>query len=162
MPLKHDGYLVAVRNKSTGEITIAGETTSESFTVKGLDSATEYSIYVRTFTNNSNGTRSWGSYSEPVSIQTLMSPPQNLRYTSKSSSQITLKWDKVSGASYYEIYEKTSSGYKVVATTTSTKYTLKNLSANSTHTYCVTANKTLESGVLAGSASAMLTVTTNK
>ena len=55
------------------------------------------------------------------------------------SSEITLAWNKVTGAKSYEVYQKSGSKWKKIKTTSSTSYTVKNLKADKEYQFKVRA-----------------------
>lgn len=63
--------------------------------------------------------------------------------TSKTSSSVTLTWNKVKGATGYRIYKKTASGWKKLGDTTKLMYTENNLESETKYTYAVRAYITL-------------------
>lgn len=68
------------------------------------------------------------------------SMPRNLRVDSVTSNSVTLKWDKVTGAGAYKIYQRTSDNrIRLIATVpgTAESYTDTNVNPNNTYTYCV-------------------------
>ncbi|HHV65407.1 MAG TPA: hypothetical protein GXX46_10105 [Peptococcaceae bacterium] len=69
------------------------------------------------------------------------SAPVNLRVTTASTEEITLTWNSVSGADYYEVFRSTSpSGtYSYLGSTTSRSYTDTDVTANNVYYYKVQA-----------------------
>lgn len=68
------------------------------------------------------------------------SMPRNLRVDSVTSNSVTLKWDKVTGAGAYKIYQRASNNkIRHIATVpgTAESYTDTNVNPNNTYTYCV-------------------------
>ena len=73
-------------------------------------------------------------------VAQLPSMPKNLRVDSVTSNSVTLKWDKVTGAGAYKIYQRTSDNrIRLIATVpgTAESYTDTNVNPNNTYTYCV-------------------------
>jgi len=66
------------------------------------------------------------------------STPTGLTATA-GDSQVTLSWNSVSGASYYDIYRKSDSTYPFYASTTDTSYTDTGLTNGTTYYYKVSA-----------------------
>lgn len=74
------------------------------------------------------------------SVAQRPSMPKNLRVDSVTSNSVTLKWDKVTGAGAYKIYQRTSDNrIRLIATVpgTAESYTDTNVNPNNTYTYCV-------------------------
>ena len=68
------------------------------------------------------------------------SMPRNLRVDSVTSNSVTLKWDKVTGAGAYKIYQRANNNkIRHIATVpgTAESYTDTNVNPNNTYTYCV-------------------------
>jgi hypothetical protein len=64
----------------------------------------------------------------------VVSPPTNLRAGPATSSSVTMTWDVVAGASFYQVAYRTASAssYTVVNTGTQNGYTVGNLTPNTT------------------------------
>lgn len=156
---KSDGYQVTVYDYSTGKTTTAGWTgkNTNSYTVKNLKNGGKYQIRVRAYYLYNN-TKYPGIYSEAQEAITKCAAPANVKASNISSKQCTLSWSKVSGAEGYKIYEYVNNKNVLVATCTGTSYTIKNLTAYSSHKYRVWAYKTLNSKQYLGTASSMVTV----
>ena len=74
------------------------------------------------------------------SVAQRPSMPKNLRVDSVTSNSVTLKWDKVTGAGAYKIYQRASNNkIRHIATVpgTATSYTDTSVNPNNTYTYCV-------------------------
>ncbi len=79
-------------------------------------------IRVRAYTENYNGKKVYGKWSN----WKYACPQPDVTKIKKSGKGLALSWDKISGATRYEVYASTKqkSGYKKVKTTTSTRFTL--------------------------------------
>lgn len=80
----------------------------------------------------------------------IPSKVSSLAVSAQSANSITLKWAKAQGAQGYAVYSFDGKTYKLLGKTTALSYTVKNLTANSSYTYCVKAyltakNKTVYS-----------------
>ncbi|MGC7869924.1 cell wall-binding repeat-containing protein [Desulfosporosinus sp. SYSU MS00001] len=85
----------------------------------------------------------------PQNALALSTPtaPANLYASALNSSQISLTWNTVSGATTYYIYRGTSSGnYSVVGTTTSSSYIDTGLSSGTAYYYKVQASNSAGGG----------------
>jgi len=67
--------------------------------------------------------------------------PSSLKAVSSSYNSINISWSTVSGATAYEVYRGSSSGglYKLITTTTATKYNNTGLTTNTIYYYKVRA-----------------------
>lgn len=75
-----------------------------------------------------------GTYSAKYTIQI---PATSKISYSATTNTIKLTWQKVSVASGYAVYRKTSSGWKLLGKTTATTYTDKKLTSGTKYTYAV-------------------------
>ncbi len=104
------------RKTSSGSWTQLGTTTSTSYTDKTAKAGTTYSYRMRCV--KSDGTTSTSSYSSSKSIRRLTNG--KISSLTNTSTGITVKWSKVTGASGYYVYRKTGSGsYTKIKTITS-------------------------------------------
>ena len=85
----------------------------------------------------SNG--AWSAY-KSYAINYLASP-KSVKTTSTIGTGITVKWDKVQGAAQYRVYRKTSASgsWTLLAKTTATSYTDKNVSIGKSYIYTLKA-----------------------
>ena len=67
-----------------------------------------------------------------------------------TKDSILLKWDDVTGATSYRIYQKTTNGWKYLGSTNESSYTVKNLKANKSYTFAVKSCIKTSSGLLEG------------
>ncbi|MHA6530505.1 fibronectin type III domain-containing protein [Paenibacillus sp. BAC0078] len=107
---------------------VAGSVATTSFTKTALAANTEYTVRVRA--KNTGGA---GEYSTPVMLKTLLVTPTPT--TVSTSSQVTVSWAAIAGATGYEI----DVDGKVVDNGTELSYTHKGLTPSTSHTYKVRA-----------------------
>lgn len=112
-------------------------------TVKYLDkniaSGKSYYYTVRPYTSKS-GKNSYGSYNKSGRNTVYLKEPKVT--ATKSHKSVTLKWNKTTGASGYEVYRKSgNSGYSKLDATTALSYTDKNVEPSTKYTYAVRAYK---------------------
>lgn len=159
------GYRVYKYNsgKKTYEsvVTISGGSAT-SYKVTGLKDATEYKFKVKAY-RKVNGETVWGSASSEYRTCTTPLKVKNLKLSTKSSS-VTLKWEKTSGATGYELYRYNSKTkkYDKIATINSdstVSYTDKNLKKGTTHQYKVRAYKKYENSTFCGVCSTVKKIT---
>lgn len=155
-----DGYQVQVY-RSTGWVN-DGTTTSTSYTVSSLASASNYSFRVRAY-KTVNGTKYYGAYSSALVSATTPDKVTGLSTSARSTNYVTLKWTKQAGATRYRVYKYNSSTgkyalYKEVTTNTCKVTGLK---ANTTYKFKVRAYKDAKEGItLTGAYSAVYTTYT--
>lgn len=112
-----------------------------TYKVTGLKSATQYKLAVCAIADG--GAR--GSQKE-ISVYTALSKPASFKAASSTVKSVKLTWKAVSGATEYKIEQKTSSGWKTVATTDKTTATVSSLSSYTGYTFRITAYKKLADG----------------
>ncbi len=96
-------------------VTLSGGTNT-SYNVSGLDGATEYRFKVKAY-KKVDGVVSWGIASAEYRQSTNPWKVKNLKL-SKKSTTVTLKWDKVRGATGYQLYRYNSGTRKYEKITT--------------------------------------------
>lgn len=109
-------------------------TSSTSYKDSGLEAGTKY--YYRVVAVNgsveSDESESYGVYTKPNVITSA-------KFSNITSSSLTISWDGVKGADYYEIYKRKPgeswSGLKPFATVSGTSYNDSGLSAGSKYYY---------------------------
>ena len=102
-----------------------------SYRVTGLKPDTYYSYRIRA--NNTDGS---SSYSRAKTLKTTSMPPETVKET-RSQTSITLRWDRVSGASNYDLLFNGTT-YRV----TDTSKTISGLTANTSYNYQIRVNTT--------------------
>lgn len=114
--------------------------TTKTYTDKSLKKGVKYYYAVRHYITV-NGIKYYSSYSSSKSAITLKTPSVALKSANKASK---ITYEKIYGASGYEIYMKASGGkYKLIKTTSKTSYTKKSLSSKKTYYFKVRAYKTV-------------------
>ncbi|MBQ8029334.1 MAG: leucine-rich repeat protein [Clostridia bacterium] len=113
-----------------------------TYTVGNLKAGTTYKFRLRAY-KKLNGNTLWSSASSTVKV-TTNSPLPKLTATAKitatkTSSSVTLNWNKVAGASGYRVFQKVSGKWKKLTDTSKLTYTVKNLKANTKYTFAVRA-----------------------
>ena len=103
-----------LRKTGSGSWTKVGNTTSTSYTDTTAKSGTTYTYTVRCI--SSDGKTYTSSYNTTGKSIKYLSRPK-VSSASNTSTGVTVKWGKVTGASGYYVYRKTSSGsYSKIAT----------------------------------------------
>lgn len=136
---KCSGYIVSIYDPVTKKYTSNAITTANAASAAKLQAATGYYLAVRAFNDYSSG-RIFGNYTK-IQCATKPEIPGNFKCAAKSDTECRLAWDKTTGATGYKLYEVTSSGKKLIAKTSGTSYTVKNLAKDSKHTFAVAAYK---------------------
>ncbi|MCM1272099.1 MAG: fibronectin type III domain-containing protein [Clostridium sp.] len=88
--------------------------------ITGLSPATTYYVKVRAV-YYSNGVYSYGPMSDALAVTTAPEKPKTVKELKATTSGVTLKWSKVSGATGYVVYRDN----KKVASTKNTNVTIK-------------------------------------
>ena len=164
------GYEVYIRT-ATGSYEKIGNTTNTNVTILGLTEGTTYYVKIRAF-RIVNGTTTYAkNYSSEVKVVTdseeeeITKPAQvtNLKTKNITKTTTDLMWNRVTGATGYEIYLRTAgTSYSSQGTTTNTYGTLINLTANTTYYAKVRACKTVNGTTVYGDFSTEVIFTTAK
>lgn len=154
-------YKVYSYNSSSKKYTELKTTTNTKYTISKLSAGKTYQYAVRAYAVK-NKTTYTGIRSSLLSVATAPAKIGSLSQSASSTSSVTLKWAKVSGASGYAVYSYDSANktYKLVKTTTSTSLKITNLKAASSYKYAVRAYRTASSKKYYGSYSSVLTTIT--
>lgn len=119
------------------------DVTTNSLSVTGLKAKKEYKFYVAALDSSGKElVRSTNfSVTTPAKPSSKLAAPTGLTASAKTEKTITLKWNKVSGASAYRVYKYDSSTGKFVKYKNVTKTTCKvsGLSAGTSYRFMVAA-----------------------
>ena len=130
-------------------------TTKTSYTNNSVTSGTKYYYKVKAVVTI-NGANYAGAYSAVKSTVPMTTPTAALTVT---STGITVKWNKVTGATAYRVYRKVGSGdWKLLKTVTGTSYTNTGLTNGTKYQYKVVAVKKVGSTTYTSDASAIKTM----
>lgn len=156
-----NGYQLYRYNTKTGKWTKIKTTSKTSYEVEDLKAATKYQFRVRAY-DKVSGKTVYGSYSSTLTAYTAPDEVKNLSVSKRTNTAITLKWNKVSGATKYQVYLYNTSTKKYVckATVSGTTATIKGLSKGTTYKFKVRAYKTVGSTKYYGDFSDTRTATT--
>lgn len=134
---KAEGYEVYQWIGTTDSYKLIGTTTSTKFTNSKKSSGTMYRYKVRAF-NNVDGQRIEGAYSSELTTCTL---PANVSFSlcSTDVDSITLKWNKVSKTTGYQVEMYTNGTWETLSTLSGTSYTASDLSQNTAYRFRVRA-----------------------
>ncbi|MGN0522571.1 MAG: GH25 family lysozyme [Eubacterium sp.] len=155
-------YQLYVKNVTKGT-SFYVTTSTNTIKIGNLTPANEYSVKVCVGMKNKSGDIIYGTYSKANEKHTLPGQVTNLRVKSRTTTSVTLTWDKMSGADGYRVYRYYSSTgqYKLVkeiAGAGNTKLKISNLKSGSTYSYKVSAY-TEDTKKKVGKKSKLLTVT---
>ncbi|MBR3816778.1 MAG: leucine-rich repeat protein [Clostridia bacterium] len=150
-----DGYLVY--KKVNGKWDAVKSTTKLYYTEKDLSSGKEYAYAVKAYELN-GGKRVYApSYSSVSVTAKLYNPKVTYERDIKS---ITLKWDKVTTATGYRIYQLVNGKWKAIKTTTATSYTVNKLKADTKYSFAVRSYVKVNGSTKWASSYTRVTVTT--
>ena len=122
-----DGYIIYGYKTSTKKYTeLATLSYYENFYETDRSKLTYDKYYIRAYTHMDDE-RVYSDYSDAISIHDAPPVPKNVTVSGATTSSVTLKWDKVSGAESYYIYEIIGGTSEIVGTTKDTSYTVNNL-----------------------------------
>lgn len=133
-----DGYVVERYSSSKKAYVSAGKTTDTSYTVKGLYSYTSYDFRVKAYFTEDNETV-YSASATKVTARTKVGQVVNLKASSKTSSSITLSWDKVRNAKGYRIEQYIDGEWVKLTSVSATSYTVKKLKASTRYYFRVRA-----------------------
>ena len=133
-------YTVAYRLSTASDFTELNATTSTSATISGLTSGKTYVVKVRANGDGTNYTNS--EYSATVNVQTSGPlPTPTISSTSATSDSITVNWGAIANAKNYIVAYKLSSATSFTTkSSSSTSYTIPNLTPGETYVIKVRAN----------------------
>lgn len=134
-------YSVYEFNSKTNKYKLLSDTSALNYSVKKRSAGTTYTFLVRAYYKDKSGKKIISPFTSADNIKaiTLCAAPKVKATSSKRN--VTLKWNSVRGAIYYNIYEYNASKktYSLIkAKATSKSYSLKNVRAGK-HYYLVRA-----------------------
>ena len=139
--------------------------TNTSYTVKKLKAGTAgYRFRIRAYKTYGN-TKQYGSWSSEVKVNTNPYGVGGFKCSSKTSTSVTLKWNKGTTASGYQLQQYKNGKWVTIYTgtkATSTSCTIKSLKANTSYKFRIRAYKTYGYTKQYGSWSKVLTVKTKR
>ena len=141
-------YNIYFYDGSKGKYVLYYTTADTSYKVSGLQSNSKYAYKVSAVNSSGNESslsdeksfKTKAASSSSSSFSSSLSAPTGIKSTVTDAMAI-LSWNKVSGASKYNIYfyDSVTSKYELYYTTSSTAYTVKGLKSNSNYTYKISA-----------------------
>lgn len=142
------GYSIQVYRSSGWQT--AGSTTSTTFTVKNLSSASNYSFRVRAY-KTVNSVKYYGAYGPAIKRATKPAKVTELKST-PSTTSITLSWKRQAGATRYQVYKYSAVKkqyvlYKELTSANSTSLKVTSLKPNTPYGFKVRAIKDAAEGI---------------
>ena len=152
------GYRVYRYDPEQEKYVYLKSTKNRSYTDENVSSGKTYQYKVRCYWTI-GGTNYYGSYSSVVSVTTPPAKVSGVSTAVRSSTYLTLSWDKVSGASGYRIYRYNTDAqaYEKVITLTSgstVSYKITGLAAAKEYQFKVRAYRKVDGVTTWGSSSA--------
>lgn len=151
------GYRVYRYDEDQDKYVYLKSTTSRKYTDEDVTSGKTYQYKVRCYWTI-GGTNYYGNYSSVISVTTPPAKVTEVDTETRSSTYLTLNWEKVSGASGYRIYKYNTSSKAYEKVTTISKgstvsYKITGLTAATEYQFKVRAYKKTDTGTLWGSSS---------
>lgn len=151
------GYRVYRYDADQDKYVYLKSTRSRKYTDEDVTSGKTYQYKVRCYWTI-GGTNYYGNYSSVISVTTPPAKVSGVSTAVRSSTYLTLSWDKVSGASGYRIYKYNTSSKSYEKVTTISKgstvsYKITGLTAATEYQFKVRAYKKTDTGTLWGSSS---------
>lgn len=151
------GYRVYRYDPEQEKYVYLKSTKNRSYIDENVSSGKTYQYKVRCYWTI-GGTNYYGNYSSVVSVTTPPAKVSGVSTAVRSSTYLTLSWDKVSGASGYRIYKYNTSSKSYEKVTTISKgstvsYKITGLTVATEYQFKVRAYKKTDTGTLWGSSS---------
>lgn len=156
------GYQVYRYSPSKKKWVSAGSTKNNYIEIDGLLSATSYKFKVRAYAKNGSKTV-YSPYSAVIVSATEPDEVEGLKVTAKSKNSLTLKWNKVTRATGYQvyIYDSAKKKYVLKDTVSGTSVKLTSLKSNVSYKIKVRAYFKANGKTVYGDASDALTAKTS-
>ncbi len=131
-----EGYKIYLYDYSKGTWKHLTYTTSLTYTHKNLESGTRYRYAVKAYVLDGSTKVYAGSY-KTRSTYTKPLPPTTIKASNITTKTATISWSKCTGATKYRFYRKTSTGWKILATTEELSYNVRAMKPNTSYTFAV-------------------------
>ncbi|MBQ7296102.1 MAG: fibronectin type III domain-containing protein [Clostridia bacterium] len=138
------------------------KTADRSYTFKNLTAGKTYAYKIMSAVLKDSKVLSKGSYSSVYKFSTDPAKVTGLKSTSATSSKVALSWNKVSGATYYEIsyYSGENGSYILAGTSEKNSFTVTGLSKKTQYKFKVRAIRTVNDKDYTGYNSSVISVKT--
>ncbi len=155
-------YYIYRYNSTSKEYEQVAKTSSRSYTFQNLTAGKTYSYKIMSAVVKNGKTLAKGSYSSVYKFSTDPAKVTGLKSTSQTASKVALTWNKVSGATYYEIscYSEEIGDYILAGTSESNSFTVTGLSKKTQYKFKVRAIRTVNDKDYTGYNSSTITVKT--
>lgn len=133
-------YKVYMLDTKTNTYVLKGTASTEEYRFSGLKANTAYTVKVRAVYKRGDG-----ATSAAQTVATRPSTPSGFKYTANTNTSVTLKWNAVSGASFYRIYmydNETATYQKVKDVRGSTSCVITGLEKGSRYRFMISAART--------------------
>lgn len=150
------GYEISIYNSTKNTYDHVAYTSSPKYTLSDLSKNKNYTYVVRGYYNY-DGKKIPGYYSDRFTFKTSVASPTKLAVSSISGTNLTLKWNKVSGATSYMVYRFENSKLIYAGTSKTNSITLNGQKLGSSTVYKVRGIFN-ESGTIHTDSSSRLTV----
>lgn len=133
-----DGYSVYVYSASGDEI-MNFDVEGTSASVDLLEPGSTYTVKVKAFYNDIDGSKTYGSFSQGLKARTLPGVVSGIQTTASSLTDMTLSWDKLQGADGYRIriYDKVTGSFDVIGSTSKNTYLVEGLAKGTKYSYTI-------------------------
>lgn len=141
------GYRIYIYDSLTDEYKALKTTKNNSYTIKNLSPATNYTFAIRTYFKANSELTTWSKYKK---INTATNPNEIDKLLSISyTNSINLSWSHINNASGYCVYMYDfENGWKKIATTKSNSYSINDLCSGTNYIFNVESFFKSESGKL--------------
>ena len=131
------GYEVYQYNTKTKKYEKAATVKTTSYTKSGLATGTSYKFKVRAYKTVS-GKNIYSAYTSVVSVKTALKSVSSLKASATAYNKVKLSWNKVDGATGYEVYQYNTKTVKTLSAK-KTSYTVSKLTTGTNYKFKVRA-----------------------
>ncbi len=155
-------YYIYRYNSVSKKYEQVAKTSSRSYTFNNLTAGKTYSYKIMSAVVKDGKTLAQGSYSSVYKFSTDPAKVTGLKSTSATASKIALTWNKVSGATYYEIscYSKENGDYILAGTSETNSFTVTGLNKKTQYKFKIRAIRTVNDKDYTGYNSSAISVKT--
>ena len=139
-----DSYQIYINKNGTW--TKLDDVTGTSYTATGLSASTSYEFRIRAVKNGKYSAWTNHTASTKAAAVTKPSAVTGFKASTITTNSITLTWNKATNADSYKLEMKVDGAWKELTTTSSTSYTVKNLSPNTSYEFRIRGVKGTVSG----------------
>ncbi len=129
-----------------------------TYIADNLTASTTYEFGIKTY-RKAEGKTYWSNL-KTVKTKTKAMPDAKAPTGTSTEKTITLKWDKVAGATGYRVYQYKSKKWVKIASITTNKYTVKSLKSATSYKFKIKPYAKTDSGTVWGDSSKSATIKT--